>query len=149
MGDSATKEAVIHAVHEMAQELGYLVYDASVLLRGENTQIVVKIDHLKGISLRDCEEYSKALTRALDAARILPNYSLEVSSPGITRELRSIDDFTRFSGSNVKVIYDAGGMQKVEKGVIAGVREGCVVLDTGKGTVSFEYGAVKKANLDL
>jgi len=58
-----------------------------------------------GVTLDDCAELSREISRALDAdEEIIPGaYSLEVSSPGLERDLRSEDDFRRFVGFPAKV----------------------------------------------
>lgn len=58
-----------------------------------------------GVSLDDCAEVSRDLSAALDEHEdeIPGHYNLEVSSPGLDRELTSAADFTRFSGRTAKV----------------------------------------------
>lgn len=62
--------------------------------------------------LDDCERMSRALEAALDAAEIIPDtYVLEVSSPGISRQLTTDREFISFKGFSVIVStsppYDA------------------------------------------
>lgn len=55
-------------------------------------------------SLDDCERMSRALEASLDAADIIPDaYILEVSSPGISRQLTSDREFISFKGFTVLV----------------------------------------------
>jgi ribosome maturation factor RimP len=61
-----------------------------------------------GVTLDDCAELSRDISRALDTDEdIIPGaYSLEVSSPGLERDLRTADDFRRFAGFLAKVKLD-------------------------------------------
>lgn len=55
-------------------------------------------------SLNDCERMSRALENTLDRADIIPDaYVLEISSPGISRQLMTDRDFISFKGFSVLV----------------------------------------------
>jgi ribosome maturation factor RimP len=57
--------------------------------------------------LQDCERMSRALEEALDATEVIPfAYSLEVSSPGTSRQLTTDREFNAFSGFAVQVTTD-------------------------------------------
>ncbi|HET9444940.1 MAG TPA: ribosome maturation factor RimP, partial [Steroidobacteraceae bacterium] len=57
-----------------------------------------------GISLDDCERVSRAVSETLDAADPIPShYTLEVSSPGLDRVLRTREHFERFAGERVRL----------------------------------------------
>ncbi len=143
-----SRERISQLIDETAARLGYMVYESGVLLKGENSMISVKIDSLAGISHHDCERFSKELSARLDDEDILPNYSLEVSSPGLKRLLRNGDEFGRFPGAPVKVIYDEGPERRVAKGTIKSVTGAAVTVSTESGDVTIAYGAIINANLD-
>jgi ribosome maturation factor RimP len=65
----------------------------------------VGADQLAGITVEDCEQFSQDFGTVLDINDLIPGgeYSLEVSSPGLDRKLRTRGDFERFSGSLVKL----------------------------------------------
>ena len=142
------KEAIQKLVEDTAGRLGYQVYEAGVLLKGANSRIVVKIDCRAGISHQDCERFSKELSAAIDDAELLPNYSLEISSPGLDRAVRTSEEFMRFAGSPVKVVYQDGDERRVVKGII-GAGDGSAVTVSGEqGDVTIPYDAIVNANLD-
>lgn len=61
-------------------------------------------------SVADCETLSRALEGALDAHDFIEGrYTLEVSSAGLTRPLRTLPDFTRNVGNLVRVVLRQGG----------------------------------------
>lgn len=142
------KERISDLVQETAARLGYMVYESSILFKGENSQIHVKIDSLAGISHNDCENFSRELSARLDSDDILPNYSLEVSSPGLNRLLRSGEEFRRFAGAPVKVVYDEGAERRVAKGTVASADDAAVTVATEKGAIAISYKAITSANLD-
>jgi ribosome maturation factor RimP len=62
------------------------------------------IDHADGIQLDDCTDVSNQVSALLDVEDPIPgHYSLEVSSPGLDRPLRGIEDYERFNGQIVKI----------------------------------------------
>ncbi len=149
MSNSAVNERVMETVRAVADDLGYLIYEAGLLFKGRNSSVVVKIDDLSPISHSDCETYSRELSRRLDEAGLLPDYSLEVSSPGIRRQLRSVEEFERFSGSPAKVIFREGDEQRVVKGRIGRVEGRIVALHDGDKTIEIDFDAIKSANLEF
>ena len=134
-------------VHTAALNLGYTVYEVSVRLKGENSKIIVKIDKNGVISLDDCQSYSRELSRLLDEKGILENFSLEVSSPGLDRSLVTKEDFIRFIGSPVKVIYEDNGGKCAKGKLLSADESSMVVLSDGR-KVEIIYGAVTRAHLD-
>ncbi len=62
-------------------------------------------EQLSGITHGDCEEFSRDFGVLLDVEELVPGgeYTLEASSPGLDRKLRTAEDFERFQGNLVKV----------------------------------------------
>lgn len=87
------------AVTEGVSALGYELVDVETSGHG---LVRVFIDQPAGISVGDCEKVSNHLTRVF-AVENIEFDRLEVSSPGLDRPLRTLGDFQRFSGSQVKV----------------------------------------------
>ena len=148
MSVESLSERIEDIILSTAKRTEYDIYEFSIYLKGENSRISVKIDHLKGISHGDCGIFSKELAAAMDEAEILTNYSLEISSPGLSRELKSIDDFIRFTGSSVKIVYDDEESRVVYKGEISAVKGNFVEIKDEKGLIKLDYGNIDKANLD-
>lgn len=144
------KSRITEIIVSAASETGYTIYESFIFLKGENTRLTIKIDHPDGISHRDCEIYSKELSRKLDGERILPNYSLEVSSPGVNRSLRNPSEFIRFKGSKVKVVYDGDTGRVAVKGIMSEVNEsdGITVISEGN-EVQIGFDNISSANLEL
>jgi len=144
------KDEIIRLAEETAKTLGLMIYESSVLLRGDNTRIVVKIDKLEPVSHLDCERFSRDLGKRIDEMEALPNYSLEVSSPGIKRKLRSIEEFRRFTGSPVKIVAEVNGERRAVKGRLVSVGDDRVTVfsDEEGREVTVEYKSIANANLD-
>jgi ribosome maturation factor RimP len=62
------------------------------------------IDKTGGVTVQDCQQVSEQVGTVLEVEDLIQHaYTLEVSSPGLTRVLRSADDWRRAVGSLVKV----------------------------------------------
>jgi ribosome maturation factor RimP len=62
------------------------------------------VDTADGITIEDCERVSRAVGEVLDAEDPVPwQYTLEVSSPGVERPLRTAGQFARYAGETVVV----------------------------------------------
>lgn len=110
------------------------------------------IDKPGGVTIDDCSEFSRKTEAILDADDFIPAaYVLEVSSPGIERELYSLQDFEKFTGRQAKVKTAAAiDGQKVFSGRIVGIEDGDIVLeDKTRGVIRFPYSSVAKANLKI
>ena len=142
------KDSIQQKIEEAAGSLGYMIYESAVLLKGENSKIFVKIDHIRGISHQDCENFSKRLSYLLDQAQLLPNYFLEISSPGLKRKLRSLGEIIRFTGSPVKFKWNDGSADQVVKGKILKVEGNDIILETEKGEMKISFQSIETANLD-
>jgi ribosome maturation factor RimP len=89
------------------------------------------------VSIEDCEQVNREIGTILDVEDPLPfAYTLEVSSPGLDRPLRGIDDYRRFSGRLAKVVVsEPVDNQKAFEGRLNGVEGDIVLLEGPKGRV--------------
>lgn len=102
---SKVEEIVWKIAEPIAQAAGVFVYDVEFKKEGPDYYLRVYIDRLEdGIYIDDCEAVSRALSDALDEADpISEGYYLEVSSPGVERQLKRQEDFDRFIGEKISV----------------------------------------------
>lgn len=104
-----------------------------------------------GVTLEDCAELSRDLSQALDHEEnaISGSYSLEVSSPGLERDIATLEDFKRFTGRlvRVKLAKPAPDGQRLLRGPLEKVE----VDPTGKAliTVSVDGKSISAAHADV
>jgi ribosome maturation factor RimP len=104
------------------------------------------------VSVEDCAAVSRDLSAVLDVEDIVPAaYTLEVSSPGLDRPLRSADDYRRFAGRRAKlVLREAVDGQTFFKGRLGGVQDGRVVIDAeDRRRHLVPIGIITRANLEV
>lgn len=90
MAKKSVAETVAELLRPTVEELGYVLWDVSYAKIGTEYHLEITIDSEEGISITDCEQVHRAIDPILDEADpIEGSYRLEVSSPGIERELRT------------------------------------------------------------
>jgi ribosome maturation factor RimP len=112
---NASLEAVVQQV------LGELGFELVELRRGGTSRRPVldvrieRVDRVK-VTIEDCAGASRALEGRLDSSGLVsPEYTLEVSSPGVERRLRHAEDWRRFSGRRARLLAPSlGGRVEVE-----------------------------------
>ena len=124
--------------------LGYELVDLEVSGRG---LMRVFIDKPEGISLQDCERVSNQLTRLFTVENV-DFGRLEVSSPGLDRPVKKIEDFVRFRGqqAQLKLRVPLNG-RKNFVGVLGELQDGVLQLDVEGSLVAIELSNVDKARL--
>ncbi len=151
------RQGVEEAVAGMARAILARRGDGLTLDRVEFTReggqwfLRVYLDHPRGVTLDHCQEVSRELSDALDAADPVPHsYNLEVSSPGVERPLTRDADFERFRGHLATLhLYRPRQGRKVLTGHLGGLTpEGEIVLELEpEGPVRVPRREVAKAHL--
>lgn len=136
---------------KVACDLGYEVYQVQLVREAGNLILRITIDHQDNISHEDCEKFSKAIDPVLDQADpIRSNYYLEVSSPGLERELRNDRDLQRFLGYLVKVTCSkAVREQKTHVGYLSAFDQENIVLEHDGNQNGIPRAVIKKIQLEI
>jgi ribosome maturation factor RimP len=97
----------------------------------------VFVDHAQGVDHALCVRVTEALRDYLDS------YSVEVSSPGFERPLRTKEHFRRAVGRAVRVKTETGRA----RGEVVSAGEKTVQIENGNGPVEISYDEIVRANL--
>lgn len=122
--------AVRTAIEPVVTALGYEIWDLEYVKEGADYYLRVTIDSPRGIAIEDCEAVHRAIDPVLDEADPIEGpYHLEVSSPGIERELHTPAHFAACSGERVEIrLFAPLEGAKVYAGVLRGLDENGNVL---------------------
>ncbi len=125
---SKVDEKVLEISDKLAEEMNFSVVDVEFKKEGQDKILRVYIDKDGGVDLDDCEKFSRALEAVLDEEDFIEEaYNLEVSSPGLDRQLKKEREFLHYIGRKVDVkLYAAKDGQKEFCGVLLG-KEGDVI----------------------
>ncbi len=149
-------EFIIDKVKECLQtllpsmELG--LFDVQYRREGHGWVLRIFLDSDKGVGLDQCSKVSRELSYYLDVEDLIEHaYHLEVSSPGLERPLRSVNDFCRFTDRLARVkLSETREGQKIFEGVIEKVSKDIIDLRLADKTlVQFPFEAISKARLAI
>jgi ribosome maturation factor RimP len=97
-----TVQRVEEIIKPFADELGLDIWDVTFKKEGSQWYLRVFIDKEGGINIDDCVDLTHAVSEPLDKADPIPqNYMLEISSPGVERELTKDAHFQKYIGAPV------------------------------------------------
>ncbi|WP_029552273.1 ribosome maturation factor RimP [Thermocrinis jamiesonii] len=150
--DKAIVSKVKEVIAPVIKKMGYRLFDVEFKPeRGWVLRIIV--DKEGGITVGDCEEISKRISSLLDVEDIIPvSYMLEVSSPGLTRELTKSEHFDFFTGRLVKIILKEPIENKREiLGYIQEAKENLVIIKSKEdgSILHIPISAIAKAHLEI
>lgn len=134
----------------VATSEGLTLFDVELKGARDSRLLRVYIDKPGGVTHADCQLVSEQLSVILDVEDPIPGrYVLEVSSPGLDRQLVRPRDYTYFTGRRARVVLrEAVGSQRVYEGRLAGLESGRLRLDLGdRGVSEFELTNIAKAKL--
>jgi ribosome maturation factor RimP len=138
---------------KVAETRGVELVNVEIAGTKRDSVLRIYIDKPEGVTLDDCSLFSRDVEAVLDLEDFIPSrYVLEVSSPGIERELYSVEDFRRFDGRLVKVkTKEEIDGQKTFVGTITGIDDDgtITVEDRTRGSVRFTFAEIAKANLKI
>ncbi len=152
---STARESLVEKIagiaRRAAEREGLEVWDVELAGSGRARVLRIYIDKPEGVTHADCELISQQVGTVLDVEQVVPGegYHLEVSSPGVERKLLRPEHFTRYTGKKARIaLREPVDNQRRWEGVLAGIEDGCVVLETASGKViRARMDAIEKANL--
>ena len=123
MLDSSTVDRVRDLARKVADAKSFELVHVEIAGTKRDAVVRIFIDKPEGITLDDCSSLSAEVGDVMEAEDLIPGrYVLEVSSPGIERELYTISDMKRFVGRLIKAkMRNAYNGQKTFVGVLSSV----------------------------
>jgi ribosome maturation factor RimP len=147
--DTALHDRLIAHFEPVLAERGYELIEVEFVPGAGGGTLRIYIDSPEGIDVDDCGDVSHLISELLDADAPFPGaYSLEVSSPGLDRVLRTAAHFAQFAGERVKVeLKVARDGRKRYTGVIRRADAESIDLDVDNFSVSIKLAEIGKARL--
>jgi ribosome maturation factor RimP len=162
-GDRPARGDVVGQVRTIASRVaggyGLEIFDVQFRREAAGMVLRVQIDRPgpaataeESVSVEDCAHVSRDLSAVLDVEDVVPTaYTLEVSSPGLDRPLRHVDDYRRFEGRLARlVLREAIDRQTFLRGTLRGVESGAVAIDGEDGRRHLvPLSVITRANLEI
>jgi ribosome maturation factor RimP len=143
------RERLIALIEPAVGRLGFELVELEYGCGRAHAQVRVFIDRQAGVTLDDCTRVSRELSALLDVEDPIPvGYTLEVSSPGFDRVLRTPSHFGRFVGSRVFVeLKEPRAGRRRYTGTLLTVDEGGIALEVDREHVAVAFAEIGKARL--
>ena len=138
---------VTELVSPVADAMGIILWDVEFVKEGAKKILRITIDSEEGIDINLCEKFHRTIDPMLDEADpIDESYYLEVTSPGIEREIKTDAHISMCQGEKVELkLYAPKNGSKAFSGVLLGLsEEGKVVIDLGSEQAEFEKNEIAK-----
>lgn len=132
----------------VAAELGYTLWDVEYVKEGADWYLRYTIDSDGGIGIDDCEKMSRAIDPVLDEHDFIEDaYHLEVSSPGLERDIKTDWHMDKCMGEKISVkLYAPINGVKALVGVLTSYDKEQVVI-TADEAISIPRKAIAKMNV--
>ncbi|MBR5516257.1 MAG: ribosome maturation factor RimP [Clostridia bacterium] len=137
---------VTELITPTVEELGYWLWDVEFVREAADWYLRITIDNEAGITIEDCEKVHRAIDPMLDEADpIEVSYHLEVSSPGLEREIRTDMHFEACIGEKIQVkLFTKLDSKKEYVGILKAYENKEIILETDEGEKKIERKAASK-----
>ena len=146
-GSKNVVTTVKEGITPTADALGYTLWDVEFLKEGARRILRITIDNEAGITIEDCEKMHRAIDPILDEIDPIEEaYDLEVSSPGIERDLRTSAHIDACIGERVEVRFFAPfeGVKQLEGTLVGREGEELVCIEVNGEEKKFPRNAISK-----
>lgn len=137
-------------IEPIINNLGYKIYDVIYEKDGKDNYLRIFLDcELNGnnpITLEDCEKVSNAINDPLDNEDFIKSqYFLEVSSPGLERNIRSDEHLEKFLKSKVEIhLFKPINKKKVITGILKKYDDNIIVIETDENEINIQKNDIAK-----
>lgn len=150
MSGKGIVSAVSEALTPVINDLGYTVWDIEYVKEGADYFLRFTIDSENGITIDDCEKVHRTIDPLLDELDPIEGaYNLQVSSPGLEREVKYDWHYEALVGSKLELRLfapiEAYPAKKSFSGILEGLVDGVITLKDDDNEYKIPFNAVSKA----
>jgi len=128
------------------EELNLSLYDVEYKGSGPRSILRVFIDKPSGVTVDECARISGRVSSKLDIEGLIPHrYTLEVSSPGLNRSLKTEKHFKSAVGKLVKIHL----LKELVRGRLKDFKNGILIVEEEGKEHSIPFGSVERANIEM
>ena len=134
-------------IEKLVTQLGYELVDFETVNGGQILRIYIDKGDL--IDIEDCTKVSNHVNNVLSVETDYDYERLEVSSPGLDRVIKKLNDFDRFKGQKIKIkTRFAIENRKNFKGTLFGTKGESIMIEIDNESLLIEFENIDKARLD-
>ena len=134
-------------IEKLVTQLGYELVDFETVNGGQILRIYIDKGDL--IDIEDCTKVSNHVNNVLSVETDYDYERLEVSSPGLDRVIKKLNDFDRFKGQKVKIKTRFSiENRKNFKGTLSGTKGESIIIEIDNESLLIDFQNIDKARLD-
>ena len=134
-------------IEKLVTQLGYELVDFETVNGGQILRIYIDKGDL--IDIEDCTKVSNHVNNVLSVETDYDYERLEVSSPGLDRVIKKLNDFDRFKGEKIKIkTRFAIENRKNFKGTLSGTKGESIMIEVDNESLLIDFENIDKARLD-
>jgi ribosome maturation factor RimP len=135
-------------IEKNVSKMGYELVDFEIINKGELLRIF--IDKPSSITIDDCVAVTNQLKHILTVEEEIIFDRLEVSSPGINRAVKKLQDFERFKGEKIKIKTRSPVEERKNfTGTLRGTKKDLILIEFNNILLEISFDNIEKARLDL
>lgn len=139
---------ITEEIVQIISDFNYLLIDLSIRGNEKNPILEIFVDNESGVSADDCAEISKAIGSFLDGGDyISPGYRLDVSSPGVERPLKFLQQYPKHLNRQFEVTFTSGDGTKKLNAKLIGIADEKLTFDSGKNQIIVSFGDIISAKV--
>lgn len=149
MAKTSVSTKVEEIVKPIVESLGYELVDVDYSKQHSGMVLTVCIYSKNGITIDDCEKVSRAIDAPLDELNPTndASYTLNVSSPGLDRRIKTSDDARRNLGTNIEVkLFSAKDGSKIWSGKLIAYDDESITIENQNGKHNFKFAEIAIAS---
>jgi ribosome maturation factor RimP len=134
-------------INKVVTQLGYELVDLEIINHGQLLRVF--IDKLDSINIDDCVAVSNQLNHVLSVEEDIVYDRLEVSSPGMDRVIKKLNDYERCKDERVKIKTRLPILERRNfSGVIKEIKGNIIFLESEGSLIEINFDQIDKARLD-
>ncbi len=142
------KENISPFFEESIKKFNYFLID--IMFRGSDKNVVMEIfvDNAEGVTTEGCAEISREFSKILDEQLgITEKYRLDVSSPGVDRPLKFIEQYPKHTGRKFEIVYSENEETKKFTGKLIKIDNDDLFFESSKTNLKINFNCIKTAKV--
>ncbi|MCL6493235.1 MAG: hypothetical protein K6T54_00500 [Ignavibacterium sp.] len=141
------KEKILKIIQNSISDTDFLLIDTNI--RGDQRKRIIEVfvDASKNVSADDLAELSSKINDILSETEDIGNYRLDVSTPGVDRPLKFIEQYPKNVNRNFELEYQFGDEVKKVKARLVSVNGNELTFNDGRNEFLINYNQIIKAKV--
>ncbi|MDT3695162.1 MAG: hypothetical protein ROY99_02145 [Ignavibacterium sp.] len=142
------KENIVEISNKIAEKLGYFVID--VIIRGDSRKRILEVfvDAGKNVSADDLAGMSRELNEIIESENLIKeSYRLEVSSPGVDRPLKFLQQYPKHINRNFEIVYKTADSEAKFAGKLISAEKDELTFQTKEKNILIKFNQIIEAKV--